>query len=328
MIPVSEYILQLPEDENVVLSGPAVQRLLTARSGDAALLYIWILKNKGRIEDKKTIAELKWTGDQFQRAISVLAAQDLIQLPDGEKTISSSKSEPIQPPPEDRRPEYTRADMARALEGQEFSALTKAVEDKLGKPLTTPDVAILLGLYDQLGFSPDVIYLLVSFCVEQGLQRYGKGRKPNMRQIEKEGYIWYRLGLMDQESAAAYIKKRQKQQEALPRMMRLLRLDDRKPSLTEEKYLLSWIDMGFEDGAIEQAYDKTVIQCKELRWPYMNKILESWHKAGLHTLSQIELGDKPRKTAKSQQSGTVAAQDEMARLEKYREQLRREMEGS
>ena len=325
---MSEYTLQLPEDESIVLSGPAVQKLLTAKSGDAALLYILILKNKGRIEEKKSIAELKWTKDQFQRAMNILTTQNLIRLPDGEKFAPSPQLEPPQPLPEDRRPEYTRADMARALEGQEFSALTKAVEDKLGKPLTTPDVAILLGLYDQLGFSPDIIFLLVSFCIEQGLQRYGKGRKPNMRQIEKEGYIWFRLGLMDQESAAAYIKKRQKQQEALPRMMRLLRLDDRKPSITEEKYLLSWIDMGFEDGAIELAYDRTVIQCKELRWPYMNKILDSWHKAGLHTLSQIEAGDKPRKAAKSQQSGKAAAQDEMARLEKYREQLRREMEES
>jgi len=34
---------------------------------------------------------------------------------------------------EDRRPEYTRSDMARALEGSEFAGLTGAVEDKLGK---------------------------------------------------------------------------------------------------------------------------------------------------------------------------------------------------
>ena len=149
-----------------------------------------------------------------------------------------------------------------------------------------------------------------------------------MRQIEREGYTWSRLGLMDQESAAAYIKKYHQQQEALPRMMRLLGLEDRKPSTTEEKYLLSWIDMGFEDEAVERAYDKTVIQCKELRWPYMNKILVSWHKAGLHTLSEIEAGDKPRQSTQMQYAKPEAAQDDMARLAKYREQLRREMEGS
>ena len=59
-----------------------------------------------------------------------------------------------------------------------------------------------------------------------------------MRQIEKEGYTWARLGLMTQESAAAYIKKYQRSREAMPRMMRLLRLGDRPPAPSEEKYLL------------------------------------------------------------------------------------------
>nr|MDE7262065.1 DnaD domain protein [Oscillospiraceae bacterium] len=224
--------------------------------------------------------------------------------------------------------EYTRADMARALEGREFSSLTGAVEDKLGKKLTTPDLAILLGLYDQLGLPPDVIYLLVSFCAERVTLRYGKGRQPTLRQIEKEGYIWARLGLMDQESAAAYIKKYHRSREAVPKMMRLLRLDDRKPSPSEEKYILSWVEMGFEDRAIELAYDKTVLKCKELKWPYMNKILCSWHGKGLHTVAGIEAEDKPRQAVQPQKSDADAAREDMARMEKYRQQLRREMEGS
>ena len=114
--------------------------------------------------------------------------------------------------------------MARALEGAEFAALTSAVEDKLGKKLTTPDLASLLGLYDQLGLPSDVIFLLVGFCVERTVMQYGEGRRPTMRQIEKEGYVWARLGLMDQESASAYINKYLRSREALPRLMALLRL--------------------------------------------------------------------------------------------------------
>lgn len=182
----------------------------------------------------------------------------------------SADRQPVPPPPapspSDARPEYTRADMARALEGAEFASLTSAVEEKLGKKLTTPDLAILLGLYDQLGLPPDVIFLLVGFCGERTVHRYGPGRKPTLRQIEKEGYTWARLGLMNQESAAAYIRKYQRSREALPRMMRLLRLGDRVPSPSEEKYLMSWDSMGFDDEAIELAYDKTVVKCKELKW--------------------------------------------------------------
>ena len=130
---------------------------------------------------------------------------------------AAGRDAPPLPRPADQRAEYTRADMARALEGREFAGLTGAVEEKLGKKLTTPDLAILLGLYDQLGLPADVVFLLVGFCAERTAQRYGEGRRPTMRQIEKEGYTWARLGLMTQESAAAYIKKYQRSREAMPR---------------------------------------------------------------------------------------------------------------
>ncbi len=242
----------------------------------------------------------------------------------------SADRQPVPPPPapspSDARPEYTRADMARALEGAEFASLTSAVEEKLGKKLTTPDLAILLGLYDQLGLPPDVIFLLVGFCGERTVHRYGPGRKPTLRQIEKEGYTWARLGLMNQESAAAYIRKYQRSREALPRMMRLLRLGDRVPSPSEEKYLMSWDSMGFDDEAIELAYDKTVVKCKELKWAYMNKILMSWHEKGLHSVEQIQSGDRSegRKNPPGRQEAGRSAREDIARMEKYLQRLRQE----
>ena len=325
---ISNYTLRLSEDESVVISGPTARRLIASGDGDAALLYIAVLKNKGSMDDEKARAELKWSPDRFQRALNSLSAQGLVSLPGREGLSSPSQPQPAPPRrAEDQRPEYTRADMARALEGQEFAGLTSAVEQKLGKKLTTPDLAILLGLYDQLGLPSDVIYLLVSFCGERIVQRYGKGRQPTLRQIEKEGYVWARLGLMTQESAAAYIRKYHQSQEALPRMMRLLGLEGRKPSPGEEKYLLAWVGMGFEDKAIERAYDKTVLKCKELKWPYMNKILCSWHEKGLHTLDQVEAGDKPaQQPARTRKPDPGATQDDIARMEKYRQQLRRERE--
>ena len=40
-------MLHLPEDESIVLSGPATRRLLQAGDGDAALLYIAVLRHRG-----------------------------------------------------------------------------------------------------------------------------------------------------------------------------------------------------------------------------------------------------------------------------------------
>lgn len=322
---ISGYVLHLPEDEGVVLSGPVARRLVEGGDGDAALLYIAVLRNRGSMDDEKLRSQLGWPADRLQRALGGLARQNLITLP--------AEAAPAPPQREETRPEYTRADMARALEGKEFAALTGAVEDKLGKKLTTPDLALLLGLYDQLGLPADVIFLLVGFCAERTAAQYGPGRRPTMRQIEKEGYTWARLGLMDQESAAAYIKKRQRDREALPRLMGLLRLGDRAASPSEEKYLLAWNDMNFESEVIELAYDKTILKCKELKWAYMNKILCSWHQKGLHTLAEVKAGDRPaaaqavppRRAPKPEDQAAIRADRE--RMERFREQLRREKEG-
>ena len=46
--------------------------------------------------------------------------------------------------------------------------------------------ATLLGLTDYLGLPEGVVYLLVCHCVERVQRRFGEGRRPGMKQIEKE----------------------------------------------------------------------------------------------------------------------------------------------
>lgn len=321
---MSGYILHLPEDESIVVPGAAVRGLIEGGDGDSALAYLALLRAKGEINGEKLCSQLRWPAERLQRALNALARLGLLSRP---------QSPPEPPQPAEQKPEYTRADMARALEGAEFAALTSAVEDKLGKKLTTPDLASLLGLYDQLGLPSDVIFLLVGFCTERTAAQYGPGRRPTLRQIEKEGYAWARQGLFSQESAAAYIRKYQKRREGLPLLMGLLRLGDRVPAPSEEKYLLAWSEMGFDNEVIELAYDKTVLKCKELKWPYLNKILCSWHQKGLHTLAEVEAGDRPGSARNPRRPGNnmrpapaETAKDDMARMEKYLQQLRREKE--
>ena len=322
--PLKEYVLHLPEEESILLSGAAARRLLDAGDGDAALLYIAIRRARGAADDEGIRGQIRWPQERFARALAVLTAQGLVSIPGGPLPAAEA------PPPSaggGERPEYTRSDMARALEGGEFAGLTRAVEGKLGKKLTTPDLSALLGLYDYLGLPADVIFLLVGFCCERTAAGCGAGRRPTLRQIEREGYLWARKGLFTQESAAAYIRKVQAGREKLPRLMKLLGLGDRAPSPSEERYLLSWIDMGFGPEAVALAYDKTVLKCRELKWPYLNKILQNWHQKGLHTPAEISEGDRlstPRPAAgrPPREEDAASIRENLARMEKYRRKLR------
>ena len=323
---MASYTLQTTQEESVVLPVSVTDRLLRAGNGDAALLHLAILRARGSADAAALCAALRWPRERFNAAAQALTQLGLLRkggetAPAAQPPVRTTQSESTW-----TRPEYSNADLIQALERAEFASLSAAVDQALGKKLTTPDQKILLGLYDDLGLGADVIFLLVNFCLERSAKRYGAGRRPTMRQIEQEGYAWARMELLDQERASNYIKQYNRRQETLPRMMRLLGLGERKPSASEERYMSAWIEMGFEDAAIELAYDKTILKCKELKWPYMNKILAAWNEKGLHTVKAIEAQDQPAPAPAPQADESAAQREDLERMEKYLQQLRQQRE--
>ena len=294
-------------DESVTLSAQAVRRLLEKGDGDAALLYLALLRHHGTVAPRSLAGELRWERSRIEAAEETLRALGLI-----------APAEAV-PEPADERPEYRQTDITQRLESSgEFRGLVAEVERRLGKKLTTPDVGVLLGLTDYLGLPADVVYLLVCHCVERAKRRWGEGRRPTLRQIEKEGYAWARMGIDTQKAATEYLKKYSERQGALPKYMQALRLGDRLPVASEEKYLTAWQEMGFPPETVALAYDKTVLKCHELKWPYCNGILKRWHEAGLHTVEEVEKGDRP---APRREQAEKPGSDE---LRKYVQDLHRD----
>ena len=215
------------------------------------------------------------------------------------------------PAPAEERPVYQRADVAERLEhSKAFQALTRQVEVKLGKKLTTPDVGILLGLTDYLGLPEGVGYLLVCHCVTRSEERYGPGRRPTLRQIEKEGYHWAQRGLFDQESASRYLRDWNVRRSAMSRYMQVLGLGDRRPVESEERYITDWMDKGIHPETVALAYDKTVFYKKELNWRYLNGILRRWHENGWHTEEEVRQSDSRKPSRREEKKDD-------SRMEKY-----------
>ena len=291
-------------DESVTIQASVAKRLVEKGNGDAALLYIALLRRHGTVPPRALAGELRWEKSRIEAAEAALRELGLLAPAD-------------LPEPADEKPEYQQRDIAEKLEGsEEFRQLTAQVERRLGKKLTTPDIAVLLGLLDYVGLPSDVIFLLVCHCAERVARRYGEGRRPTLRQIEKEGYAWSRMGLDTQEAATAYLKKYNERQGAMPAYMRALNLGERLPVASEEKYLTAWQEWGFTPEAVALAYDKTVLKCHELKWPYCNGILKRWHEAGLHTAAEIEARDRPAPRT-AQPSAAQRSENDNAWMKKF-----------
>ena len=80
-------------------------------------------------------------------------------------------------------------------------------------------------------------------------------------QIRKEGFVWRRLGVDTLRAADAYLRKQATLRTCTAAVLPpLLGITGRAPVEAERKYIAAWLDMGFEDGAIRLAYERTVLQ--------------------------------------------------------------------
>lgn len=253
-----------------------VHKLLCAQNPDAALLYLY-LKNGG--DSAQAAKQLGYTETRYACASAVLHQLGLWQEEKHLRVIGE-------------QPQYSEVDVLSAMDTDvDFRSLYGEVQRMLGRNLNTEELKILLGFVRYLGLPADVIVLLVCYCKERA-RRQGKTRNPSLRTIEKEAYAWAEKGIDTMEEAAAYT-----QQQALlfsreGRLMQILQIRGRNLTAPERRYVQQWIDMGFEDDAIALAYERSCLNTGGLAWPYMNKILLSWHEQGLHTAQQVRGGDR------------------------------------
>ena len=290
------YVLHLKEEESITLSAATLKRLIGGGNGDAALLYLAILHSHGAAEAEKLAKILSWDEKRVRAAEQALYEMQLVGAP--EKPLP-------EPPQTQEMPDYTREDIMRKLEGDgRFACLLREVEHKLG-PLSIPSVKKLLGLYENLGLPADVVYTLVNYCIAKKAQQFGEGRLPNMREIEKEGYVWARKELFSIEKASEYMKREQVLRGRYPEYMAAVQMAGRASAPSEEKYLSAWAEMGFPAETVAEAYDRTVLHCHEFRWPYCNGILKRWHEKGLHTLEEVRAENAKEKLKKEPSGGNA-----------------------
>lgn len=276
----------------------SVQKLLSAASGDAALLYLYIQSGNDPAQAEQM---LHLSSGRYQCAAATLRQLGLWPeerphfIPTGE------------------RPQYSEQDVRGAMERDgEFRSLYGEVQRLLGRSLNTEELKIILGFVRYLGLPADVICVLVCYCKDRAKQR-GSLRNPSLRTIEKEAYEWAEHGIDTMERAGAFIQAQNVRYSWLRQIGKILQLRGRELTPGEIKYATSWLEMGFGEDAVALAYERTCLNTGGMNWAYMNKILVRWNEAGLHTVQQIRSGD----TKKGQkQSPRQLDADELAAIER------------
>ena len=254
-----------------------VHKLLCAQNPDAALLYLYI-KDGGT--PGQAAQKLGYTESRYACAYATLRQLGLLH-----------EEKQVRLPGE--QPQYTELDVRSAMDlDMDFRALWGEVQRILGKNLTTEELKILLGFVRYLGLPAEVVVLLVCHCKEEARQK-GRKHAPGLHRIEKEAYKWAEMGIDTMEEAAAYVKQQQLRFSQTGRIMEILQIRGRNLTAPESRYIKQWLEMGFDEQTIGLAYERSCLNTGGLAWPYMNKILLSWHGQGLHTAQEIRGERKP-----------------------------------
>lgn len=260
----------------LTIAPDALRKLLGCCSGDAALLYLYLTAGNG---PEQAAQALHMTEDRYTCAAALLRQLGLYTQP--KATFVPGE-----------RPAYSETDVMCAMNGDtDFKTLYGEVQRLLGRTLNTEELKILLGFNRYLGLPNEVISVLVCWCKERNRQR-GNLRNPSLRSIEKEAYFWAEQGIDSLEEAAAFIRARNLKNSRTEKLKAMLQIRGRNLTSGEQRYADSWLDMGFEDAVLAEAYERTCLNTGSLNWPYMNRILTRWHEAGLHTMDAIKQGDR------------------------------------
>ncbi len=274
------------------LSAEALEKLLAFHDGNMALLYLYLALH-GPEALPRAAQELCFSQQALDTALKQLRLLGLLSSAPASPAAAAADKPLL---PADETPELTAEELGRrAGEDRRLAQLIGEAERVFGRKLSSAEMRTLCGMYDHLELPVEVVYILLHFCADEALSRHVR---LSMRTVEKEAYRWNDLEILTLEQAEEHLRRLSSQKEALRRLLPLLGIRDREPTQTERGYLLSWLELGFEDEALSIAYDRTVTKTGKLSWPYMNKILLSWHGKGLHTPAEIEAGDgrAPRKS--------------------------------
>ncbi len=249
----------------------ALAILAQLKDGDAALLYAYAASRDGGCTLPQAAADLAFSPERAKQASQMLLVYGLAVC----HTAPPPRQEAI----------YPAAELLQVRQQDAaFSGLCDYFESRLGRILNRRELETLLNVYQALGLPPEVLTLLIGDCAQR--------ERLSAREVEKQAYRWYDLGLDNFEAACAYLERQRRRQTRGAQVLALLGIHDRLPGESEQKYIDKWEEMGVTDDLLRKAYDTTLLGAGRLSWPYLHKVLCSWKEQGFRTARDVETGDR------------------------------------
>ena len=188
---------------------------------------------------------------------------------------------------------YTPEQMNEFAADEEFKSIIYDIEAKYYMPGTikNDDILLLIGIYDSLGFSKEMIAHLYSYC--NNLMDEDRSNSAFANYVKKVAISWAEKGIKTPEEQQRMEQQNGKLYGEIIKALGLRR--NNLPALQNEA-INKWIyEYQFPGDIILTACNKAIEA--EVRQPfgYAKKILEDWHMNDVKSLKDVEKLEKKHK---------------------------------
>lgn len=167
------------------------------------------------------------------------------------------------------------------------------IESLVGRPLSPTEIATYISWQSDLGFSLELILLLIQYCVSKG--------KYDSRYFEKVALAWHDAGIKNIDEAQSYIKKHEDKWSSYRKILNFLGIRDAEIMKPQEELLNKWVNTwSFSVEVIQQACKICFERLGRADFKYIDGILNSWKKDNIKTLQDIANKDVKKNVPKKQ----------------------------
>lgn len=279
---------------------------LKLATGNQIKVLIYILRNAGRPVSSDELSSMVGIScDEAEEAV-MFWQQANIFTADNHMAVQSIMSPPLpHEPAKTAQPENTTelsvlaparpkkimlaaSEIAEIINNDsDVAELFRCVESLLGSVNYTMQNT-LIRIHSELGLKTEVIMTLITYCKEVD--------NINPRSIERTAENWRDSGINSLESALNEVQQLSNVQEYRNKIMRIFKVSDIAKKY--EKFIGQWKKWGISLELVTLAYERTLEQINKLNYPYINKILISWHNDGFTTVQDVENSEKKYKDSK------------------------------
>ena len=317
-----------------------IDRYMPSANGEYVKVYLYLLRHAGEEVGEAEIADaLELTEGDVRRALirwqrdGLLTAEETEEV-GGTPAENIRREEPVpenirreEPAPEDIRrdepapenirreatsavnvrrndppaeayipvPDKSAVDFTKLRQNDEFTTLLYIVQRYMSRIFSQTDSETVAYLYDVLKMPAELIEYLAELCAQRG--------KTSLRYFESIALDWYRNGITTVEQAKAQGTNASAEEYAV---MKAFGLKGRNPGTEEQKLMRKWFgEYGFTKEIVLEACGRTLMRTHEPSFPYADRILTEWHKAGARTAEDIRRLDDGNRQGRQEKKPPV-----------------------